>query len=264
MPALTTTPPKQVLYPKECVALYPNEIVGERVSKYAEVYSSCIPKHIINYHAHVSKTLPETAKYMISISQAQMMVFLSKTVGAKRILEIGAYVGLSSLAWSHAVGPEGKVTALEFEPHFAKLAEEAFEANGVKNAEVLVGDALEILPTLAPTEPYDIIFIDAQKSGYPAYLSTILSSSKPGTPNRLLRKGGLVIGDNILRCGFVADDSEDNPWRTYDFGPHRKEYWKSQDVMSLKKYNEIVSESGRFENWLCPLWDGVNIARLLD
>lgn len=84
MPALTTTPTTQVLYPKECVALYPNEIVGERVSKYAEVHSSCIPKHIINYHAHVSKTLPETAKYMISISQAQMMVFLSKTVGAKR------------------------------------------------------------------------------------------------------------------------------------------------------------------------------------
>jgi hypothetical protein len=77
----TTT---QVLYPKESVALYPNSLVGERVSAYSEVHSSSIPQSIINYHTHVTTTQPETAKYMISISQAQMMVFLSKTIGAKR------------------------------------------------------------------------------------------------------------------------------------------------------------------------------------
>jgi len=76
--------PIQVLYPKECVALYPNAIVGERVSDYAQVHSSSIPQHIVDYHAHISRTQPETAKYMISISQAQMLVFLTKTVGGKR------------------------------------------------------------------------------------------------------------------------------------------------------------------------------------
>jgi predicted O-methyltransferase YrrM len=120
------------------------------------------------------------------------------------------------------------------------------------------------LPALSPAEPYDLIFIDAQKSGYPAYLQTILNASKPGATNRLLRPGGLILGDNILRCGLVADDSEDNPWRFYDFGPHRPEYWKSEDIKALRKYNEIVSEANRLENWLCPLWDGINIARLVD
>lgn len=109
-----------------------------------------------------------------------------------------------------------------------------------------------------------MIFIDAQKSGYPAYLQTILASSQPGSATRLLRPGGLIVADNILRCGFVADDSEDNPWREHDFGPKRPEYWKSDDIKALRRYNELVSASDRLDNWLCPLWDGVNIARLLD
>ena len=109
-----------------------------------------------------------------------------------------------------------------------------------------------------------MIFIDAQKSGYPEYLKTVLESSQPGAKNRLLRPGGLIVGDNILRCGFVADDSENNPWREYDFGPHRAQYWKSPDILALRKYNDIVTDTGRLENMLLPLWDGVNIARLLD
>jgi len=83
LPTEQTGPPK-VLYPKECVALYPNAIVGERVSDYAKLHSSNIPEYIVNYHAHINRTQPETAKYMISISQAQMLVFLAKLVGAKQ------------------------------------------------------------------------------------------------------------------------------------------------------------------------------------
>lgn len=255
----------EILYPKDnAPILYPNETVGGRVSDYAEKYSSCIPKHIVQYHAHIRETQPQTANWMISISQAQAMMFLAKAVGAKRILEIGVYAGLSSLVWSEAVGPEGKVTGLEFDPGFANVARECFAFNGVQNAEVVVGDALETLSGIVPSEPYDIVFIDAQKWGYPKYLATILSSSKPGAETRLLRPGGLIIGDNVMRCGFVADDSEDNPWRNYNFGPQRNEYWRSTDVMALREYNEAVVENARLENWLCPLWDGVNIARLVN
>lgn len=112
--------------------------------------------------------------------------------------------------------------------------------------------------------PYDIIFIDAKKSDYPKYLETILASSKKGTKNRLVREGGLIIGDNVLRCGFVADASDSNPWRKYDFGPQRREYWNSDDILELRKYNENVKKNDRLESWLCPLWDGVNMSRLLD
>ncbi|KAM3426433.1 hypothetical protein NHJ13734_009462 [Beauveria thailandica] len=244
--------------------LYQNPGMGERIGLYAKTRSTGIPQSIIGYHEHIRETMPTTANYMISISQAQAMQFLAKTVGAKRVLEIGVYVGLSSLVWSNAVGENGKVTGLEFDPAFAKKAHETFAKYGGENIEIIVGDAFEVLPTLAPEEPYDIIFIDAQKSGYPHYLETILELSQPCSKNRLLRTGGLIIGDNVLRCGFVADDSEDNPWREHDFGPHRKEYWKSEEIQSLRRYNDTVSCNDRLESWLCPLWDGVNLARLLD
>ncbi|KAM3515927.1 hypothetical protein MY11210_000467 [Beauveria gryllotalpidicola] len=244
--------------------LYQNPGMGERIGLYAKTCSTGIPEYIIDYYEHIREVMPGTANYMVSISQAQAMQFLAKTLGAKKILEVGVYVGLSSLVWSSAVGENGKVTGLEFDPSFVEKAQETFAKYGVENIEILVGDALEVLPTLAPDEPYDIIFIDAQKSGYPQYLDTILRLSQPGSKNRLLRPGGLIIGDNVLRCGFVADDSEGNPWREYDFGPHRKEYWKSEDIKALRRYNDAVSRSDRLESWLCPLWDGVNLARLLD
>jgi predicted O-methyltransferase YrrM len=67
------------------------------------------------------------------------------------VLEIGSYVGFSMLVWSHAVGPQGHVTGLEFEPSFAQIAEEAFAANGVQNTELVGGDALE---TYAPISSF--------------------------------------------------------------------------------------------------------------
>ena len=85
-----------------------------------------------------------------------------------------------------------------------------------------------------------------------------------GSKSRLLRRGGMIIGDNVLRCGFVADDSEGNPWHEHDFAPHRKEYWKSDGVKSLRRHNDTVSESSRLENWPCPPWDDINLTRLVD
>ncbi|KAH7324351.1 S-adenosyl-L-methionine-dependent methyltransferase [Stachybotrys elegans] len=244
--------------------LYPNEKVGERVCSYAKAHTTGIPQYIHEYHEHIRQTMPETSMYMVSLSQAQALSFLTRTFGATRILEVGVYVGLSCLVWSHAVGPEGKITGLEFDSAFADQARETLQKYGVDNVEVITGDALQTLPALAPSEPYDMVFIDAQKSGYPHYLKQILEGSKPGAPNRILRKGGLIVADNILRCGFVADDSEDNPWRKHDFGPHRPEYWKSDDIKALKAYNELATAEERLENWLCPLWDGVSMSRLLD
>jgi predicted O-methyltransferase YrrM len=118
------------------------------------------------------------------------------------------------MTWSSAVGPDGHVTALEFEPAYAKLAEEAWAANNIRNCHVIVGDAAQSMQKLAEelTESYDLIFIDADKSSYPKYLDLILSHSETGASKRLLKSGGIIIADNILRRGLVADSSDANPW----------------------------------------------------
>lgn len=122
--------------------LYPNQKVAERVTEYSRQHSTPLPKHIVDYHGWVNENHPR-AGYMISDFQGQCHVFLARAIGAKRVLEIGVYVGYSALVWAHAVGSDGSVTGLESSEEYTKMANEAFERNGVTNVQVIKGDALE-------------------------------------------------------------------------------------------------------------------------
>lgn len=123
----------------------------------------------------------------------------------------------------------------------------------------------ESLAKLEPEEPYDLVFIDAQKSGYPSYLADILAKSTPQSASRLLRPGGLIVADNVLRRGLVADDSDDNPWATREQKKRNKsEYETVRDLECLREFNAAVMGSERLESLLLPLYDGMGLARLVD
>lgn len=239
--------------------LYPTAHVAEAVTSYAKAHSTPLPEHITAHHAHIIATHPRS-DYMISNFQSQAHIFLARAIAAKRVLEIGVYAGYSTLGWAHAVGPTGSVTGLELSPEYAQLARDVLKQNGVEHVHIVEGDALETLPILNPEEPFDIIFIDAQKSGYPTYLHTILSSSTPTSTHRLLRSGGLIIADNVLRRGLVVDDTDANPNKE----AAKSEYHQGRDLECLRQYNDLVVRSDRLENWLMPLFDGVGVARLVD
>ncbi|KAK1241925.1 hypothetical protein MKX07_007748 [Trichoderma sp. CBMAI-0711] len=235
--------------------LYPTPKVAAEVTAYSERNSTSLPQYLVDYHAWVEQNHPH-ATYMVSNLQAQSLVFFARAFGAKRILEIGSYVGYSALVWAHAVGQDGKVTGLEFSEDYAKIAREAFEKHGAKNVELIVGDALKT----QPEEPYDLIFIDAQKSGYPAYLRDILAGSQPASATRLLRPGGIIIADNVLRRGLVADGSEENPnWQL-----QRHVVTAEEDLVALREFNAALAGDERLEALLLPVFDGVGFARLLD
>ncbi|KAI4858611.1 S-adenosyl-L-methionine-dependent methyltransferase [Hypoxylon rubiginosum] len=243
--------------------LYTTETLGDRVSKYAESVSLKIPQPIKDYHARIIEKNPKDSNYMISNFQAQALVWLARLVGAKRVLEIGVYIGYSGMVWAHAIGPDGKVTGLEYEQEYATSAQKAWKEHGYNNIEVHVGDAKETLSKLAnPSEPYDIVFIDADKTGYPAYLQQVLDMSKPGAANRLLRPGAIIAGDNALRKGLVADSGPDNPHRPADFDAEGS--WDARAVEAVREFNAAAAASDRLETFLCPLWDGLNLARLVD
>jgi predicted O-methyltransferase YrrM len=116
--------------------------------------------------------------------------------------------------------------------------------------------------SLDPDEPYDIVFIDAQKSGYPRYLEAVLQKSLPGACYRLLRPGGLIIGDNALRSALVADQSDANP--ATQTVPRETENWNWDDVKFLDEFNRNMNTNPRLETFLLPVFDGLGIARLLD
>lgn len=123
-------------------ALYINDTVTKNVIGYSEAHSQALPKPITDYHAHIVATHPDR-EYMTSNLQSQFNTYFIRTLGAKRVLEIGAFIGYSAMVWADAVGKDGKVTTLEFDAEYAKDAQKALKENGFENVEVVQGDALE-------------------------------------------------------------------------------------------------------------------------
>ncbi|KAK8099103.1 O-methyltransferase MdmC [Apiospora kogelbergensis] len=268
--------------------LYPNKTIAGLVTEYAKEHSASLPEYLLNYHDNVVVN-QLGAHMMISTFQGQAMVWIARLIGAKKVLEIGVFHGFSCMVWAHAVGEDGLVTGLESDLEYAAKAVNSFDLYSANNIRIVTGDALTTLSQQVPNpastldendadrkgrqqqqEPYDIVFIDAQKSGYPEYLRTILENppasaeGDDGSSNkRLLRKGGLIIGDNALRWGGVVNDSQLNTIAHQQRQNFRQRDWENE-LVKLREFNREMKENPRLEAWLCPLWDGLIMARLKD
>ncbi|OAA53247.1 O-methyltransferase, family 3 [Cordyceps fumosorosea ARSEF 2679] len=233
----------------DCPSFFSSMDKIQRVTAYAAEHSSSLPKHIIDYHADASSH--EASMMLTSNFQSQFHTLLAAMIGAKRVLEVGVYLGYSAMVWSNAVGPDGRVTGLESNAEYAKLAAEAIAARGLNNVDIVVGSALETLPKLATTEePYDLVFLDADKANNPEYIKYLLAASHPGSVSggRLLRPGALIVADNVLQEGHVLDgDSKSNPF-----------------VDGVRAYNDYCKDHARLQTVVLPLWDGLGVSRLVD
>jgi len=137
----------------------------------------------------------------VSPNQGKMIHLLARALGARRILEIGTLGGYSAIWLARALPAGGRLVTLEADPRHAAVARANLARAGLcEVVEVRVGRALDLLPRLASEAggPFDLVFIDADKAGYPDYFSWAL---------RLSRKGSLIIADNVVRNGAVADES---------------------------------------------------------
>ncbi|HEX4658666.1 MAG TPA: O-methyltransferase [Streptosporangiaceae bacterium] len=137
----------------------------------------------------------------VSPSQGKLLHVLARALGARTILEIGTLGGYSAIWLARALPAGGSLITLEAEPRHAEVARANLARAGLADiAEVRVGPAQDTLPQLhaAGQGPFDLIFIDADKEGYPGYLSWSLRLSRPGT---------MIIADNVVRGGAVADSA---------------------------------------------------------
>ncbi|HTI13520.1 MAG TPA: O-methyltransferase [Dictyobacter sp.] len=129
----------------------------------------------------------------ISPLQGKLFQVLAMSCGARAILEIGSMAGYSGIWMTRALPADGKFISLEINPPYAELARATFVAAGISDrAQVRVGAALDILPTLVSEAPFDVIFLDADKKNNPQYLDWAI---------KLSRTGSLIIADNIIRNG---------------------------------------------------------------
>lgn len=129
----------------------------------------------------------------VSPLQGKLLQVLALACGARAILEIGALTGYSGVWLARALPPDGRLISLEVSPRNAELARATFAEAGISDrAEVRVGPALDLLPTLVSEAPFDLIFIDADKGNNPRYLEWAIRLSRPGS---------LIVADNIVRGG---------------------------------------------------------------
>ncbi|MDQ4126354.1 MAG: O-methyltransferase [Actinomycetota bacterium] len=178
----------------------------------------------------------------VSPNEGRLLQLFTELVGARRILEIGTLGGYSAIHFARALPEEGTLISLELEERHAEVARQNVgRANLADRVEVRVGDARELLAAMVENGegPFDLIFIDADKEGYPEYLEWSL---------RLSRSGSLILADNTVRGGSVIDPQDTS-------------------ARATREFNERVAKDSGLSGIVLPLIreriDGITIARVL-
>jgi caffeoyl-CoA O-methyltransferase len=163
---------------------------------------------------------------------------LTRAIGARRAIEVGTLGGYSGVCIARGLPADGKLFTLELDPHHAEVARESFKKAGVTSkTEVVIGRAIESLSRLASKGPFDLIFIDADKTSYPDYLAFAAEN---------LRVGGVVLADNTFAWGHIGDKS---------FGDKEIE----DAVRALRAFNEGIAHGGRFRATILPTGEGLTM-----
>jgi predicted O-methyltransferase YrrM len=178
-------------------------------------------------------------RMQISPEQGQFMALLVRLAGARRCLEVGVFTGYSSLVTALALPDDGMIVACDVSEEWTAIARRHWQGAGVaRKIDLRLAPALVTLDALLLTEGeggFDFAFIDADKGGYLGYYERAL---------RLLRPGGLMLVDNTLWSGRVADPEV-----------------ADEDTVALRHFNEHLHRDARVDLSLVPIGDGLTLAR---
>ncbi|MCI2266088.1 O-methyltransferase [Sediminivirga luteola] len=188
----------------------------------------------------------ETTAPGIEITPAQgaFLALIAQIAGARRVLEFGTLAGYSTIWIARAVGPEGHVVTCELSEQNAAVARRNLERAGVsERVDILVGPALDSARSLAQegTEPFDLVFVDADKPNNPGYLEQAVQLGRPGT---------VLIVDNVVRGGAIVDASSEDP-----------------NVIGVRALMDALHDDPRIDATALQTvglkgWDGFSLARI--
>jgi len=181
--------------------------------------------------------LPE-ARFQVAPEQGQFLQMLVHLTGAKRVIEIGTYTGYSALWMAEALPEDGRLVTCDISKEWTDIAVRYWEEAGVaERIDLRLAPAIETLKALLDEERghYDLAFIDADKQSYETYYEACL---------KLLHSGGLIVADNTLWSGRVADPAVEDV-----------------DTEAIRQFNQKLHADERVDISLLPLADGVTLAR---
>jgi len=217
--------------------------MGRAVTMTENLYRYLVD-HSVRDHPVLRELREETAKLpkavmQIGPDQGQFMALLTKLVGARRCLEVGVFTGYSSLSVALALPEDGTIVALDVSEEWTAVARRYWTKAGVDHKiDLRIAPALSTLDTLISLQEsgrFDMAFIDADKGNYLGYYERCLE---------LVRPGGLILIDNTLWSGDVADPSNNEP-----------------DTVALRALNDALHHDERIDLALLPVGDGLTLAR---
>ena len=210
--------------------------ISDKLQKYIKDFSlklNPVQQEILDYN----NKLGDIKRMQVAISQCHFLHLIIKISGIKDVLEIGTFTGLSALSISLALPNDGKLIALDKNQETNKVALDFFKkAKQDHKIKTIIKPALQSLSEFKD-QKFDMIFIDADKMNYKKYYEKSLE---------LIKKGGLIIIDNVLWHGEVVDEKNNDKF-----------------TINIREFNKFILEDKRVEQLIFPLGDGMTVCRVL-
>jgi predicted O-methyltransferase YrrM len=215
-----------------------NDFVDSALYDYILKTSAHEPEVLARLGAETAERFPDKASMQIGPDQAQFMALLARAIGAQKTIEIGVFTGYSSIAVALALPMHGRIIACDVSDEWTSIARKYWIEAGVANKIGLrlapATETLQHLIKAGEAGTFDFVFIDADKTNYDTYYELCL---------QLVRRGGLILIDNTLWSGKVADSSV-----------------QDDDTKAIRAINEKIGKDDRVEQILVTVGDGLTIA----
>ncbi len=208
------------------------DFLSDDLQHYIEIHTSAendlLKKINRETHAQVLKS-----RMLSGQVQGRFLSMISKMIKPNAILEIGTYTGYSAVCLAEGLQPGGKLITVDVNEELENRVRNYFKESGFDSQiDFRIGDARKIIPTF--TEPFDLVFIDADKENYSLYYDLVIDK---------VPSGGIILADNVLWSGKVVEPKP------------------GKDTQSILEFNSKIQNDLRVENLLLPLRDGVMMIR---
>ncbi len=212
--------------------------LSDAVERYIQAHSTPPDQGLNDLADETRRRFGEDAGMQIGPDQGAFMRLLGQLTGAVTAVEIGTFTGYSSICIARGLAPGGRLLCCDVSEEYTAVAREYWQRAGLAGMiELRIGPAADTLAALPAGTSFDLAFIDADKTGYPGYWELIVPQ---------MSQGGLILADNTLYSGQVADPGADG-----------------DSVRAIRAFNDRVLADERVEGVLLPVGDGLTLARKL-
>ncbi len=210
--------------------------LSPELQDYLAAHSGQPDQVLTDLAAETRGSFPDAAGMQIGPDQGTLMTMLTRLTGARDALEIGTFTGYSSICIARGLPGDGHLTCCDVSDEWTSVARRYWAAAGLADRiELRLGPAVDTLAAMPADQAFDLAFIDADKTGYPAYWEAVVPRIRPG---------GLIMIDNTLSGGRVLDSGHE-----------------SASVQAVMAFNDRTAADDRVDVVLVPIGDGLTLAR---